>query len=152
MSGSVIEELNKLAKNGRLTPRDVIDYARPDDSPLHEYFEWDDSIAADQYRLYQARKLIARVEVNYTTENIKFSVPGFVRDPDCAHDEQGYVAVAKVRSKKDVAKEIMLAELQRISSHIERAESLASYFDVQEGVKDVKKRVKRIEKRILEAA
>ena len=33
------------ARNGRLDTADVVDAARNPDSPLHGYFEWDDSAA-----------------------------------------------------------------------------------------------------------
>ncbi len=47
-----------MGVNG-LTPEDILDAARPDDSPIHKYFEWDDTEAAHKYRLEQA-KYIAR--------------------------------------------------------------------------------------------
>lgn len=47
--------------NGELTAPMVLDSARPDDAPLHGYFQWDDALAAEEYRLDQARALIRRV-------------------------------------------------------------------------------------------
>lgn len=47
--------------NGELTAPMVLDSARPDNAPLHPYFEWDDATAAEEYRLEQARSLIRRV-------------------------------------------------------------------------------------------
>ena len=52
-----------VANKRRLHPPDVIEEASDPDSPLHKYFTWDDSKAAQEYRLIQARKLIARVIV-----------------------------------------------------------------------------------------
>ena len=51
-------ELDKLAVDGKLTAQAVVDAAREESSPLHGYFEWEDSKAANEYRLLQARKLI----------------------------------------------------------------------------------------------
>lgn len=48
---------------GELHPSDVVDAARAPGSPLHRFFTWDDSKAASEYRLWQARHLIARVRV-----------------------------------------------------------------------------------------
>jgi hypothetical protein len=64
--------LQKLAQeHGQLTPEIVIDYASPQDSPLHKFFQWDDSKAAELYRLEQARGLIRRIKVEYVTEETK---------------------------------------------------------------------------------
>jgi len=49
---------------GTLHPADIVEAARDPASPLHRMFNWDDSTAADEYRLWQARKLIARVRVS----------------------------------------------------------------------------------------
>jgi len=59
----VITELKCMAvkRSGILTPSAVVDEARPEDSPLHAAFEWDDSIAAEKYRLEQARRLLRQV-------------------------------------------------------------------------------------------
>lgn len=56
----IVTELKRLAEkaHGLLKPEDVIRAAEPEGSVLHDRFEWDDSEAAHQYRLEQARKLI----------------------------------------------------------------------------------------------
>jgi len=62
----VVDELTRIANkhNGLLRPADVIEAARPVGSPLHTRFTWDDTEAAHQYRLWQAREII-RVSVEY---------------------------------------------------------------------------------------
>lgn len=50
-------------QKGRLTPPDLLAEATPPESPLHRYFEWDNVKAAHEYRLGQARHLIASVLV-----------------------------------------------------------------------------------------
>lgn len=45
-------------RDGYLTPEQVLEAARPAQSPLHSHFEWDDSAAAAKYRLAQAGHLI----------------------------------------------------------------------------------------------
>lgn len=39
-------------------PEQVLDVARDEDTELHKCFEWDDSLAAEKYRLHQARNVI----------------------------------------------------------------------------------------------
>lgn len=48
-------------QKGRLTPTAVVIAARDARSPLHRHFEWDDAVAAESYRLDQARMLIRSV-------------------------------------------------------------------------------------------
>lgn len=48
---------------GSLFPEDVVRAARDPESPLHGFFEWDDSAAAEAWRIVQAQGLIRRVKV-----------------------------------------------------------------------------------------
>ena len=55
-AGEMCEE---LAGQGRLTAQELLDRNRAEDAPLHKAFEWDDGKAAEEYRLSQARHIIA---------------------------------------------------------------------------------------------
>ena len=58
-ANEVGQELARLqAQNQGLTPQAVVEAAKNPASPLHGGFEWDDSVAAEQYRLDQARYLL----------------------------------------------------------------------------------------------
>lgn len=67
---TIREALEALAEahGGDLDPEVVVEAARPEDSPLHNSFTWDDSEAGRQWRLHQARQLIKAV-VTYETTN-----------------------------------------------------------------------------------
>ena len=47
--------MTALHQRGELTPAAMVDEARDPASPTHECYEWDDSLAAEQFRLDQAR-------------------------------------------------------------------------------------------------
>lgn len=48
----------RKAAGGDLRPADIVADARSTDSPLHELFEWDDTLAAELYRLSQATRIL----------------------------------------------------------------------------------------------
>lgn len=50
-------------RDGKLTPAAVVDEARPEESVLHEDFEWNDAQAAEKYRQGQARQMIGAVRI-----------------------------------------------------------------------------------------
>lgn len=66
--GEHLEMLRAQCK-GELTPADVLNDARNDNSPLHGFFEWSDGAAAEAYRLQQARGLIRSVVAVYLHED-----------------------------------------------------------------------------------
>lgn len=53
--------------NGQITPEIVLEEAKPKSSPLHGLFCWDDTKAAEEYRLIQAASLIRRIKVSIPT-------------------------------------------------------------------------------------
>jgi len=62
------KELEKIkaSNNDVLTAGIVLLSAKKVRSPLHKQFEWDDTAAAEEYRLGQARLMMRCVEVVYT--------------------------------------------------------------------------------------
>lgn len=54
--GELLEEL--VSGERDLTPEQLLDVARPVDSIIHPYFEWDDAAAAHAARLQTARTII----------------------------------------------------------------------------------------------
>ena len=58
-------ELTAISEeHGVITPEMVLARGRDPASPLHSLFDWDDSQAAEKFRLLQARGLIRRVKVS----------------------------------------------------------------------------------------
>ena len=57
----VAEEIYAIGEEA--TPEQVLEKARDENSELHKCFEWDDSIAAEKYRLVQARQVLRFVVV-----------------------------------------------------------------------------------------
>jgi len=63
------QELQRIQNTyGSITPEVLVDEAKNEDSPLHPMFEWDDSRAAENYRLQQARTLLNNIRVTIITD------------------------------------------------------------------------------------
>jgi hypothetical protein len=63
---SLKKELQNIYdQRGRLTPAIVVDEARPKSHPLHSRFEWNNGVAAEEWRRQQAGQLIRSCKVIY---------------------------------------------------------------------------------------
>ena len=69
------ETLEELAETGELTSARFLDVSRPEDTPTHSLFEWNDSVAAERYRLQQATVAINSVEVQIVNEETATAIP-----------------------------------------------------------------------------
>ena len=55
--------------NGKITPEEVLKKAKDENSELHKCFEWNDSVAAEKYRLQQAGNVIRMLVYKSEKEN-----------------------------------------------------------------------------------
>lgn len=56
----VVTELEKINSDS-ITPEQIVNVARDENSLLHQFFEWNDSIAAEKYRKIQAQQMLCRI-------------------------------------------------------------------------------------------
>jgi len=63
-------ELHRIAASngGVLDPQDVVEASRDEGAVLHSLFEWDDTIAAEKYRVVQAKFIIRNITVEEVGE------------------------------------------------------------------------------------
>ena len=68
---TVVEELEQIreSNDGILYPQSVVDFARNEETALHDKFEWDDTVAGENYRVWQARKIIRAVAILIPRQN-----------------------------------------------------------------------------------
>lgn len=104
--GRHIEMLREKFK-GELTPQDILDDARHDNSPLHSFFEWNDGAAAEQYRLQQARGLIRAVVAVYTREDegkpaVRTKAYVHINEPSAPHYREASHAMSQAKTRKMV--------------------------------------------------
>lgn len=105
------EALNKIAESngGALKPKAVLESARNNRHPLHKHFEWDDALAAESYRLDQARELIRVVRVEDDDAPEGFA-PAFHSITD--RDGTAYRTNEEVKNSADLQM-IVLRQAQR---------------------------------------
>lgn len=139
--------LLSLERDGRITPESVIVAAQNPKSPLHDRFEWDDSVAAHEHRLQQARGLIRSVMVQITTEERIISTVHYVRDPSVG-DDQGYVSLAKLQTEPENARAMLMHSFGQAKTYLGRAEEFAAVLGHREAVVAVSKKLNRVATRI----
>lgn len=63
-------EIIRKRHGGKLSPKDVVEFARNKKTALHKCFCWDDSKAAEQYRIEQARRIIQAEVTLLPSDNV----------------------------------------------------------------------------------
>lgn len=109
VAADTIKNLQHRLGRDIITAKELLDESRDPNAPLHSCFEWDDSVAAEKYRLEQARKLIASVEVRYVDDKKQTSpVRCFVNVQSVAPKREGHFAfIETVLQNPDYRKQML---------------------------------------------
>lgn len=123
-------------EEGRLTPAAVVERARPQDSPLHGQFEWDDAAAAHRHRLDRARHLIRSVKIRYQAPTGELRETRQWVNMRTAATPSTYLSVTDV-AQDDLASRVVLAEAERKFRELMRAyKDLAGFMEMARRVMD----------------
>lgn len=129
VAGKVFEELEQ---GQGLTAENLVDVSRPEDAPLHNEFEWDDSIAAEKYRRNQATYLIRNLTIR-TEETKEEPIRAyFTTEKGFAAGPRGFESTLKIMAepvKRSSLLDIAIKELQSFQNKYRMLSELAEVFE-----------------------
>ena len=112
------------------TAKQILDYARDENTELHKCFEWDDSIAAERWRLQQARLIVCnlvyqepekheptKIRVMQSTENNTYKPVRLILQNKPEYEQLLNRALAELHAFKERYKN--LSELEEILALID---------------------------------
>ena len=127
IAGEELERI-RVRHNGRLESELVVEAAQDEANPLHTAFEWDNAVAADAYRLDQARYLIRSIEVVVQETAEAKPVRAFVsvvRDED-----RSYTSVAHALSDPELRRQVLMGALSELEAWRKRHAELVELAEV----------------------
>lgn len=129
--GEYLDLLRQESK-GELTPEDVVKAARNKNSPLHSFFEWDDSKAAEQHRLQQARGLIRSVVAIYSEPDkpvVRTKAYQHINEPGAPHYRETTHALSRKKTREMVLRQAW-RELQSWKARYAHLKAFSDLVDV----------------------
>ena len=150
--GKVLTEIEE--RDGSVTSKSFLEYSRPEDSETHDMFEWDDTIAAEKYRLAQSGRIInqLQIEVVYSGDSSPRDVEVEVNRTERFKRVSAFVNVAPKTVKgsavftntlsalrdKEKRVQVLKNALAELESFKARYESLEELSGVMDAIKDLK--------------
>jgi hypothetical protein len=140
MKPDILHELEQIrASNERhiLMPAAVVNFARDENTALHAQFEWDDSVAAERWRLEQARGVIrVAVTIIGKGEN-QTSVPLYVSLTTDRENGGGYRAIHEVLTDHELQQQMLHDALQELETFRQKYQRLQALEPLWTAVDDV---------------
>jgi len=130
------EFCENLEKTVGLTPQSLLDASRDESSPLHNEFEWDDGIAAENYRRHQARTIIGNLVI--TIDEAKdTSTRVFFKTTEQTYDS--LPVILKNEDKREVMLDRAYKELESFKAKYETLCELQPVFEAIDEVNEERK-------------
>lgn len=117
--------MERLAIAGRGTSAELIKEARDPKSGIHDCFEWDNNVAGEKFRLWQACNYwgAIRIELRQPDGNA-VKVPAFI--PIVVAGEQAYRPVTEVAENPDWRAQMIVQAKRELESWQRRYEMLTA--------------------------
>ena len=117
---------NLTQKTGYVTPLVILKDAKDKKSPLHVFFDWDDTEAAHKWRIEQAKYLLRHITVEIIndgeTQTIRHFhsvvVQGKIDEPPC----NVYVTTDTILTDKDKRAQVVAHALRELKGWMQRYE------------------------------
>lgn len=133
---AIAEEIYSISDSP--TKEQIVDKARDENSELHDLFEWDDAVAAEEWRQEQAKNILRKLKVEFiqgdgekepATKEFR-PVRLFFGNPN---DRKGFVSIFKIMEDKETYQNLLnkaKAELVAFENKYKMLEELNPIFEI----------------------
>ena len=129
--------MDQLSAEGRLSPMDLVEASRPEDAPLHNEFEWNDTIAAQKWRERTGRIMIASIVVTQEAEEEEKPIRAYFNIERGTHEYIPTEVIFSDEAKRERLLDIAKRELLSFKSKYQSLTELAGVMDaIDEVMKD----------------
>jgi len=136
-------------KGGQITPPEIVESASVKDSPLHDYFEWEDADAAIRWRIFQARNLMNHLKIevrkngDVSEHKAFYSVITGEREGNVV---KAYVTIGRVINEEDIRVQVIEQALREMIGWKQRYKDYQELAEIFKAVRIVQKKLKFKEK------
>ena len=129
-------------KDGILTPEQVLIDAKNDKSPLHDFFEWNDTEAAERWRMNQARYLLRSIHVVLKNDDGEEEQTRFtynVRDvpDDDGEGQRVYCTIQRVLTDADIRAQVIDQAMRQLQSWRDKYRQYSEFAKVFNAIAEI---------------
>ena len=104
----VAEEILSIGESA--TPEQIVEKAKDESTEIHKCFTWDDTVAAEKWRLHEARQIVCHLVVKEDTAEGRPELRFFHK----AEKSEGYVSAMTVFRNEDKYLQLIHNALQEL--------------------------------------
>ena len=140
-AGEYIHDISE--KENGITAERLLELSRDENALMHKCFEWDDTKAAEKYRLKQSGQIINGIVVVAINDKPVEKIRAFASVTSRAHSETGvFKAIARVFSEADSKKIMLENALMELEMFKKKYQTLTELEDVIAAIDDAVREIK----------
>lgn len=120
----------ELEAQGNLNAAALVEASKAEDAPLHDMFEWDDTVAAQKYREVQAREIIRSITV--VTEDRPLSYRQF-----SSVGNSVYVSTTSALSRDETRKIVLSTAMRELEAFRRKYQTLSELLGLFSAIDEV---------------
>ena len=137
-----IESLRE--NNGLINPEMLVRASKPKNAPTHDDFEWDDSVAGHEFRIWQARKLIAVYVTIIDNGKAGISTRAYVSLSNERGSGGGYRAIIEVLNNSQFRERMFEDALAELQAFRRKYGALKELYEIFEATDNLKRRRQKV--------
>lgn len=134
--------LRRTFPDGKFSTKDVLRAAKPKHSPIHKYFTWNKSRAAEKYWLYQAANLVNSIIITVEDSPVRAYTPPVMITVSDSHKEREFVRLDVAREDEDIWTQVLKRALSEAESWKSRYQHLKELKPVFKSIDQIKRKFK----------
>lgn len=131
-AGELFEKLSQTEQG--LTARTLLDANKPKNAPLHNDYEWNDEIAAEEWRLHQSRHFLNSLTITMITEKNEQTL---VRAVFITTEKSKYEPITAIIQDKSKYSELLETAKQELYAFQRKYANLKELKPVFNAIKEV---------------
>lgn len=125
----VADEISSIGLSVR--PEEIVEKARDENTELHKCFEWDDTKAAEKYRIYQARQIVCHLIVKEVNDDPQKHEVRFFYKTDST---EGYKPITYIMRDEDEYQKLLSRAVSELKSFQKKYSALKELEGVWEAI------------------
>lgn len=136
--GDVISGIE--SRDGVVTKRSFLEESRPEDAPTHNCFEWNDSEAAEKWRLWQAGQIIRDLVVTVVSDDEEqVSTPMFVNVEESRRNEAVFISTETAMLDDEQRKKVLANALKELKIFKDKYSKLKELQGIFQAIEEIEK-------------
>lgn len=142
-ANTVGETIHRIEeKHGECTANLLLDEAREENSPIHTLFEWDDTTAAEKFRLRQATEIITAIAV--VMDDDKKEAPTIRAFANVGAKNNGsFISMHKALSSEESRRIVLTHALDELKAFKAKYATLKEFVKIFAEITELEKSIKK---------